>query len=793
MNVSRRWLEAFLRRELEVQDLARRLAQLGAPADAIEPLHAELHDIVIAKVEEVRPHPNADRLRLCTVNDGSAERRHVVCGAPNVAAGATYPFAPVGATLPGGLVIEKRKIRGETSEGMLCSARELGLGEDHDGILTLETGAEPGARFLDTMGLRDERLVLDTSPMRPDLLGHKGIARELAAAYRTTFRLPEIPGTEGFDPPAISRVTASAGTTGGLEVAIEAGSSCARFTGAVIRGVKIAPSPAWLRRRLEAVGARSINNVVDATNCVMFELGQPLHAYDLGKLSAGRIVARPARAGESLITLDGTTRKLEPAMTVIADGERADGIAGVMGGRHSELSDATTDLFLECAWFEPKATRRTRRGLGLFTEASQRFERGTDLWGVPDALRRCIGVILAVAGGKPDGDAIDLWPEPRNPPRVFLRGRRVSQILGVELPVHELERCLGAIGATVVAKPAEERLAVEVPGWRPDLVAEIDLIEEVARMHGYDAFPDELPPFRAGNQVDAPLEITARSIRRGLTAEGLYEAVTLPMGAAEPGSTGAVEILNPLSQEHSHLRRFLLPSLIRQVEANWAGHARDVRLFEIGTVFESAEAGSRPHEETHVAGVFTGSRWPGHWTDGGHTPDVDRWDLKGLFERAVSLAIPGARMQVEGAGWVALLPDGRPVGRAEALAADAPPWAGQLWGFELRVDPAPRAPVRFLPAPSTPAASRDLALLLPEGLAVAEVIEAVGGAGGALLESVAVIDEFRGGALPPGRRSVALRLVMRGRDRTLRDSDVDGVVNRVLQRLAIIDVTLRTA
>lgn len=793
MNVSRRWLEAFLRRELEVQDLARRLAQLGAPADAVEPLHADLRDIVIASVEEVRPHPNADRLRLCTVNDGSAERRHVVCGAPNVVAGAKYPFAPVGSTLPGGLVIEKRKIRGEPSEGMLCSARELGLGEDHDGILTLDTEAAPGTRFLDTMGLRDERLVLDTSPMRPDLLGHKGVARELAAAYRTTFRLPDIPGVERIDVPAIARVTASAGRAGGMEVAIEPGCSCARFTGAVIRGVRVSPSPAWLRHRLESVGVRSINNVVDATNYVMFELGQPLHAYDLGTLSGGRIVARAAHAGESLVTLDGATRRLEPSMTVIADGERADGIAGVMGGRHSEVSDATTDLFLECAWFEPKATRRTRRALGLATEASQRFERGTDLWGVPDALRRCIGVILAVAGGTVDGDAIDVWPEPKNPPRVFLRARRVAQILGIELPMHELERCLVAVGATVVAKPAEERLAVEVPGWRPDLVAEIDLIEEVARMHGYDAFPDELPPFRAGNQVDAPLEITARAIRRGLTAEGLYEAITLPMGLADPEVTGAVGILNPLSQDHSHLRRSLLPSLIRQVEANWAGHVRDVRLFEIGTVFESTSAGGRPSEETHVAGVFTGSRWPGHWTDGGHTPDVDRWDLKGLFERAVSLAIPGARMQVEGAGWVALLPDGRKVGRAVALSSDAPLWAGELFGFELRVDPAPRAPVRFIPAPSTPAASRDLALLLPEGLAIADVIDSVGLAGGALLESVAVIDEFRGGGLPPGRRSVALRLVMRGRDRTLRDSDVDGVVNRVLQRLSTIDVTLRSA
>ncbi|MGH7560382.1 MAG: phenylalanine--tRNA ligase subunit beta [Gemmatimonadales bacterium] len=792
MNVSRRWLEAFLRRELDRADLTSRLAQIGAPADAVEPLHAELGDIVVGQVEDVRPHPNADRLRLCLVNDGSSERRKVVCGAANVTAGTKYPFAPVGARLPGGLVIERRKIRGEPSEGMLCSARELGLGEDRDGILALETDAEPGASFIASLGLADDRLVLDTSPMRPDLLGHKGLARELAAAYRTTFRLPEIPGADAIDVPQARRVNAASGTTDGVEIAIEKGSSCARFTAAVIRGVRIGPSPAWLARRLEAVGIRSINNVVDATNYVMFEVGQPLHAYDLARIAGGRLAARSAHRGEQLLTLDGMTRQLSDTMTVIADGERAVGVAGVMGGRDSEVTESTTDILLECAWFEPRATRRARRALGIATEASQRFERGTDLWGVPDALRRAVTLILTVAGGSLSGDPVDVWPEPRNPPRVFLRTRRVGQILGVELPVHEMERALLAIGATVLAKPAEERLAVEVPGWRPDLVAEIDLIEEIARQYGYDRFPDDLLPSRAGNQVDAAIELAARSIREGLAAEGLYEAVTLPMGGEVPGTVDAVRVLNPLSQDHSHLRRWILPGLIRQVEANWANHVRDVRLFEIGTAFESKGSGSRPHEETHVGGVVTGGRWPAHWSDGGHTPDVDRWDLKALFERAISLAIPGAVVQVQGAGWVARLPDGRQAGRAEGLTADAPPWAADLWGFEVLVDPAARGTPRFTPVPATPAASRDLALLLPEGLAISDVLDVLSEAGGSLLEEVSVIDEFRGEGIPPGRRSVAVRLVLRGRDRTLRDTEVDSVIDRMLQRLETIDVGLRT-
>jgi phenylalanyl-tRNA synthetase beta chain len=794
MNVSRRWLEAFLRRDLDPKGLVQKLALLGAPVDTITPLGTSLKDIVVALVESVRPHPNADRLKVCTVNDGTPERRNVVCGASNVVAGAKYPFAPVGASLPGGLLIEKRKLRGETSEGMLCSADELGLGSDHDGLLTLDTPAEPGTRFLEVAGLDDDRLELDLSPVRPDLLGHKGIARELAVAYQTSFRLPEIPGAEVG---SASRPITRAGSSTlplvpgyPLTVSIEPDCSCARFAGAVIRGVKVGPSPEWLRRRLESVGQRSINNVVDATNYVMLELGQPLHAYDLSLLSGPAISARTAKVGEHLTTLDGVGRALSPEMTVIADAKGVVGVAGVMGGQGSEVSSATTDLFLECAWFRPGPTRAVRKALGLSTEASQRFERGTDLWGVPDALRRCITILLATAGGSLDGDPVDCWPEPTHPPRIFLRLGRVAQVLGVELPLHAVESCLVAIGATVVAKPAEARIAVEVPGWRPDLREEIDLIEEIARIHGYAEFPDELRPFRAGNQTDAPMDIAANQVRCGLAAEGLFEAILLPLGPADGDSP--IAILNPLSADHGFLRGSLLPGLVRQVEANWANQVRDVRLFEIGVVFRAGGEDGRPLETTRAAAILTGGRAPAHWTDGGQTPDVDPWDLKGLFERAVSLAIPGALVQVDGDDWVARMADGREVGRAGAIKADAPPWAATLFGFEVDVDQLPRQVRRFRPLPTTPAAARDLALLIPAGVTAATVTDAVKSAAGALLEAVRVIDEYRGRGLPPGRRSVALRLVLRGRERTLRESDVEAVIQRVLTRLGTIDVTLRT-
>ena len=405
---------------------------------------------------------------------------------------------------------------------MLCSPRELGLGSDHDGIMTLTTDAAPGTPFLATIGLDDDRLELDVAPVRPDLLGHKGLARELAAAYQTTFRLPDIPGAPELQPSSRPAVQPSV-TTGGVTLTIEP-SACRRFSGAVLRGVTVGPSPDWLRLRLESVGLRSINNVVDATNYVMLELGQPQHAYDLARLAGPALTARMARTGEQLTTLDGVVRALSPETTVIADAEGPVGIAGVMGGQGSEVSPGTTDIFLECAWFSPEDVRRARKAVGLSTEASQRFERGTDLWGVPDALRRGIAVLLAVAGGRLDGEPADCWPEPTHPPRIFLRTARAAQVLGVELPVHLLEQCLVAIGCTVVAKPAEGRLSVEVPGWRPDLVQEIDLIEEVARIHGYGNLPDELRPFprrRTGRRADRDRPRQAPSAsRRGRSLRG---------------------------------------------------------------------------------------------------------------------------------------------------------------------------------------------------------------------------------------------------------------------------------
>jgi phenylalanyl-tRNA synthetase beta chain len=467
-------------------------------------------------------------------------------------------------------------------------------------------------------------------------------------------------------------------------------------------------------------------------------------------------------------------------MTVIADDTGPIGVAGVMGGADTEVSPDTTDVFLECAYFSPAGVRRTRRTLGLSTEASYRFERGIDRWGGTEALRRCIEIIAATAGGELAEAPLDLGPGAGNPPRIFLRPSRVSRVLGIDLPWHAVESYLVAIGATLVPKPEDDRLAVEAPSWRPDLAREIDLIEEVARLHGYQNFPADLRAFRPSQLADAAIEQVASEVRAGLARQGLIEVLPLPM--TPPDGAESVRLANPLSSTEGYLRRRLLPGLVRLVEGNWAQHVADVRLFEVGNVFRTGPAGDRPGEERHVAAVLTGRREPAHWSGSGEDR-VDLWDLKGQFEAAVGLAVPGGAVQVEGSGWIARDSRGHIVGQAGPLEADAPPWADPLFGFELLLDPAPRSSVRFTALPVTPSAERVLALLLPEATTAQQITELLRRVGAGLLESVAVQSDYRGPEIRPGTRSVAFRLTFRAPDRTLRDPEVDAIEQRMLATL----------
>jgi phenylalanyl-tRNA synthetase beta chain len=828
MIVSRRWLEALLGRALDAQDTANRLSMLCAPVDAVLPLHQDLGDVLIGRVLEVKRHPDADRLSLCLV-DAGGEPLEVVCGASNVQAGKTYPFAPVGATLPGGLTLDRRKIRGVFSNGMLCSAKELGLGQDHDGILEiqLDPAPAPGTRFLDAVPIADDQIVLDVSANRPDLLCHRGVARELGAVLGATVKLPQIHGmrdagsgmrgSAAVSSHPASRIPHSArGVVDGVEVRLEDPEGAPRYMIAVIRGVRVGNSPAWLAARLQAVGQRSINNIVDATNYILFEVNQPLHAFDLAKLRGPAVVVRRAKASETIVTLDGVERKLTPEMTVICDAERPTIVAGVMGSVESEVSETTTDLVLECAYFQPTRIRRTRRALGLSSESSYRFERGIDLLALPDALRRALDLIRAVAGGEVREAPLDLWPTPEQPRAVSLREERVSHLLGVPVARAEIERLLSAVGFVVA--PKEGRLAVQVPGWRPDVTREVDLIEEVARVRGYDTFPDELRPYRPGTVPDAPSELTLRRIRAELAraGTGLLEARTLPLGP--PDGPDAIAVRNPLSSDETHLRSRLLPGLIRRVEHNWRAGERDVRLFEVGTVFRPGTGdpkghgggrgkGGLPDEQLWLGIVLTGARRPPHWSEGGgvKVPELDIWDLKRHFELALGLAAPGCTLHpaADGAGWVAVRGDDAigqepmangAVGWAGVLQADAPRWGAPLFGLEVRIVVGPPPVTSYRPLPAQPAVQRDLSLVLPGTVRAAAVEGVVRAAGGVLLEALDVLDEYRGAGLPPGTRGVTWRCTFRDPGRTLTEKDVDPLLQRMLNALeGELDVRRREA
>jgi phenylalanyl-tRNA synthetase beta chain len=778
VNASLRWLGELLGAVLDSEETRDRLAMLGAPVDAAEPLHADLGGVVIGEVLEVRPHPNADRLSLCRVNAG-AEALDVVCGATNVAAGKKYPFAPVGTVLPGGLKLERRKIRGEVSNGMLCSARELGLGEDGEGILELDTSAAPGTPLLDALPLADTRYVVDVTPNRADLLSHLGLARDLGAVLRRPVKLPPFPPSSPSSPsspaPRTARAPGAAGETDGVRVAIEDLAGCPRYTAGIVRGVRVGPSPQWLRDRLAAVGQRSINNVVDATNYLMLESGQPLHAFDLAKLRGPAVVVRRARPGELLVTLDGQKRTLTAEVTVIADAERAIAIAGVMGGAESEVAEGTTDLLLECAYFDPTRTRLTRRALGMSTEASYRFERGVDHEATAARQLRALELLVAVAGGRVAGVPVDVQPAPVAPRAVWVRDARIAHVLGVAIPRAEVERVLTALGCVV--SPKEDRVAVQVPAWRPDLTREIDIIEEVARIVGYEQFPDDLRPFRLGTVPDAPEERAADRLRAVLTGLGLHEAITLSLGPKL--DERQPEVVNPLSREEAFLRADLLPGLVRRVEGNWRVMQPVVRLFEIGHVFGKREAGL-PHEELRVAGIVTGARRPPHWSDP-MPPDADLFDVKAQLEAVVPVACPGATVAAEGAGLVVRDAAGAVLGRGVELEADRPAWAGRVVGFELRLSAGAAARVKVSPPPTSPAVERDVALILPEGLRSADVEATLREGAGALLERLWPFDEYRGAPLAADTRSVAWRLVFRAEGRTLREPEVDAALGRALQ------------
>lgn len=790
MNISYRWLRDLIPGlTASPEQVADRLAMLGAPVDEIVDIGGPLRDIVIARVVGAEQHPNADRLRLCRVDAGTGETLQVVCGAPNVTAGSYYPFAPVGATLPGGIRLRKAKIRGTESQGMLCSARELGLGRDHEGILELHGEFETGASFVESTGLDDARLVVDVTPNRSDLLSHLGIAREIAAAEGLGVRVHALPGGAAAItlPPAPNTTDPHVASAGHIRVRIEDAGLCPHYLAVVVRGVRVGPSPEWLASRLRAIGLRPISNIVDATNYVLHELGQPMHAFDLDRLG-NTVVIRRARAGERITTLDGADRALGADMLVIADETRPVAVAGVMGGADTEVQDDTRNILLECAVFDARSVRATRRALGLNTDASHRFERGVDPAGMTASAERAVHLIRAVAAGDMDEAAFAGRQLP-DAPELELRLARVARVLGVAFDGPGVARCLEPLGFGVHEVDAAT-VRVHVPGHRRfDVAREVDLIEEIARRHGYDEFPDDLRAYRPSSVPTHPLFLLEDRLRDLLVGRGMLEART---AAFVPETDGEVELMLPLSATESRLRRSLVPGLLRRVEYNFARGARSIRLFEIGTTFAEAAAGDLPVEATQLAVVCTGHRQPPHWSQDDATMDV--WDLRALaddiatalgsavleggaaphLDPALSFRLAGPHDQAAGSA-----------GRVKSGLVDAPAWAGDIWVLEVELprDGARAAPLRFAALPQHPGIERDLALLIGAQQSAAEVGDAIRSAGGSLLVSAEPFDVYSGAGVPEDKRSIGWRLRFRAPDRTLTDAEVDAVIRIVLERL----------
>ncbi|HEV3472212.1 MAG TPA: phenylalanine--tRNA ligase subunit beta, partial [Actinomycetota bacterium] len=612
MKVSLKWLEDYVRINVPPKRLAELLTVSGTKVETILEPGAGIEGVVVSEVLSIEPHPNADNLILVEVTTGRDQER-VVCGATNFAVGDKVPYAGVGARLPE-LEISERKIRGEVSRGMLCSAAELGVSKDHSGLLVLPSDVALGADIVPTLGLDDVILELEITPNRPDCMGMIGIAREVSALLGNELKIPEVTEPRDTDPATV-------------KVKLDDPAGCPRYVAHLIENVTVGPSDGWIAARLLAAGIRPISNVVDATNYVLLETGHPLHAFDADKVTDRTIVVRRAKKGERLTTLDGTDRALDTADLLIADPRGALAIAGVMGGQDSEVGEATTTVLLESAYFDPASIGHTSRGHGLHTEASARFERGADPEACAYAAARGAHFISVTAGAGSPSEIVDAYPVPIERRTITLRPSRTDRLLGIEISDRAQADRLRSIG--LQAAETGGTIAVEVPGFRPDLTREVDLIEEVARLGGFDRLPETLPPGLAGG-LD-PDQRLDRTIRRQLVGFGLAEAWTSSLGTspdldllqlpADHPARSMVGIANPMIEQEDRMRTTLLPGLLRSLARNVAHHHGDVALFEIARVYEPHGRGL-PDEPTHLGVACAGHRRLPGWRDA-----ADEWDF----------------------------------------------------------------------------------------------------------------------------------------------------------------------
>ena len=810
MKVTRNWLRQYVDFDWPAEELAERLTLLGLEVEGLHPFASEFEGIVVAEVLTRDPHPNADKLTLCRVQDGRSERQ-IVCGAHNFHPGDKVPLILPGATLPAvadrpPLTIKVGKIRGCESHGMLCSPQELGLPDAIEGILILRPDAQIGQSFAEYLGRADSDTTLDLeiTPNRPDLNSVLGIAREIAAVTGNPLRSSTLPD----DPNAAAPATLE----GQAAVRLEDPDLCPRYVARILRGVRVGPSPDWLRHLLEKVGVRAINNIVDITNYVMLETGQPLHAFDLQRIDAPpdglpTIVVRRAHPGETFTTLDGQSHALSPEMLLIADPSKGIALAGVMGGANSEIHDRTVDVLLESAWFLPTNIRRTAKALGLRTDASYRFERGVDIGLTDWASRRAAQLMIELAGGQLVAGAIDAYPRPVVPTRISLRHHKANQLLGLQLQPEEMNLYLSQLGLrSIDRKPrpvsAETAPAAavtfQIPSWRPDLKRETDLFEEIARLHGIDKIPATPPRGAIGAHPFDMVHDQHAETRRLLASLGLHEAqgqTLISETAARLTAAEPVLLQNPLSVDMNALRPSLLPGLLDSLRHNLSRQNTDVALFEIGRVFVPGDP--RPGEPRHVALALTGRRNPAFWQGDDRESAFDLHDLKGLLEefleqlglRAIAyqrrdnpppLFIECADIKLGGK-----VPLGQ-MGQLHPVLARQYDLRHRVFLAELNLDELLGRRVasrQFKTLPTYPAVRRDVALVVPDSVTHDAVLAAVRQTRAPFLEQVELFDLFRGKNIPAAHKSLAYAFTYRSADRTLTDAEVNATHDQVVKRL----------
>jgi phenylalanyl-tRNA synthetase beta chain len=754
-------------------------------------------NVVVGQIVAINPHPDAERLTLPTVDLGT-ERQSVVCGAPNLKVGDKVVFAHVGAQLIDGHTgkafrLKSAKIRGVLSSGMVCSEKELGISDSHEGIVVLPADAPLGTPLADYLG--DAILDLDITPNRPDCLSVIGVAREVAALTGKKVRLPEA-SYEEASPPIDKQIS----------IEIKAPDLCPRYSASLITGLKIAESPPWLQQRLLACGMRPINNIVDVTNYVMLEYGEPLHAFDYHQLKGRKIIVRRAGEGENMVSLDGVKRVLSGEMLVIADEERAVAIAGVMGGADSEVTDKTTAILLEAASFNPASIYHTGNTLGLPSEARLRFERGISPELTIPALKRATQLIVQLAGGKAAKGLVDAYPGRKEPKPITLSTDRVNAFLGADFTPGQMKKTLVSLGFDV--KPADSGFLVIAPYWRSDIALAEDLIEEIARIIGYDQIPTTMLSEPIPRHNPDPIISLKREARRSLTGYGFQEVVTYSMTSLElinkllphPHSLKPLRVANPMTAEQEYLRPSLRANLLAALSANRRHEAGSIRLFELGRVYQPRPNGL-PEEPEMVCGLLSGPRFEEWWHGEGEAADF--FDAKGVVGGLLTSL--GVEASFEPNGDESLHPGKQAaiviknkkmgvVGELHPKVAEAFELSGAVYLFEINLAallPFTLARKLFQPIPRFPAIVRDIALVVDGGVTNREAQDVIKGF--TLVADVALFDVYSGAKLPVGKKSLAYRITFQSPSHTLTDDEVNKVQQKILDKLAKqLGATLRS-